>query len=116
MLRISNNNIYLTKGDSAYIPFVLTYANGTKYTIGEGDIIKVQVRSKPNTGQLAFDGDVYIREDGSIMWHIHPEDTKNMSVSKDYYYDAELRLSNGDIFTFIKSSQFKLMDEVTYDE
>lgn len=116
MLKISKNNIYLTRGDSAYIPFTLTYANGQKYNFDENDKVRIQVRYKPNNGELAFEGDVYIREDGSIMWHIHPDDTKRLSVDRDYYYDAQIEVSNGDVFTFVKSSLLRLMDEVTYDE
>ena len=34
----------------------------------------------------------------------------------DYYWDAQVEFSNGDIFSFIPVSKFKLISEVTMGE
>lgn len=110
LLKISGYKILLTRGDSAYITLTIDTDGGT-YTLNDGDKVRVQVRDIPNTGDLMFEGSV---EDinGEIVWHIYPEQTTYLEV-KTYYWDAQLCTANGDVFTFIPASQFKLLDEVT---
>ena len=110
MLKISGNKISLTRGDSAYITLTIETNNGT-YALEDGDKVRVQVRDVPNTGDLMFDGEVEVLN-GEIIWHIYPEQTSWLEV-KTYYWDAQLETSNGDVFTFIPASPFKLLDEVS---
>lgn len=112
MLKISGTKIFLTRGDSAYITLTINTKDGV-YELQDGDTVKCQVRTEPNDGQLLFEGQIDIVRD-EIVWHIRPEDTKDLEVDK-YYWDAQLELPNGDIFTFIPSSIFKLTDEVTME-
>lgn len=111
MLKISGNKISLTRGDSAYITLNILTKNG-EYDLADGDVVRVQVRDIPNTGELLFDGNIEIGLDGEIIWHIYPDQTSDLDV-KTYYWDAQLQTANGDIFTFITASPFKLTDEVT---
>lgn len=110
MLKISGNKISLTRGDSAYITLNILTNNGV-YTLNDGDEVRVQVRDVPNTGDLIFEGNIDIVND-EIIWHIIPSQTSGLEV-KTYYWDAQLQTPNGDIFTFIPASPFKLLDEVT---
>lgn len=110
MLKINGNKISLTRGDSAYITLTINTENGV-YELNEGDEVRVQVRDAPNIGELLFDGNIEI-VDGEIVWHIYPHQTSELDVDS-YFWDAQLETSNGDIFTFIPSSPFKLTDEVT---
>ena len=112
MLKISGNKISLTRGDSAYITLTINTENDI-YTLNDGDEVRVQVRDMPNTGELIFEGTIEMIED-EIVWHIYPDQTKDLEVAT-YYWDAQLQTSNGDIFTFIPASAFKLLDEVTMD-
>lgn len=113
MLKIKRTNISLTRGDSAYITLTIKDGSGEIYDLNDGDKVSVQVRDAVNTGALLFDGNISISDDGEIIWYIKPSDTKNLEVGT-YYYDAQLEMSNGDIFTFISASTFKLLDEVTF--
>lgn len=110
MLKISGNKISLTRGDSAYITLSIETDNGT-YELNDGDKVRVQIRDVPNTGELLVEGDVDVSGE-EIVWHIYPAQTSNLEV-KTYYWDAQLETSNGDIFTFIPASPFKLLDEVS---
>ncbi len=114
MLKITKSKdttkILLTRGDSAYITLTINTENGT-YPLQEEDKVRVQVRDVPNTGELIFEGNIEIQND-EIIWHIIPSQTSDLEV-KTYYWDAQLETANGDIFTFIPSSPFKLLDEVT---
>ena len=106
MLKISGTKISLTRGDSAYITLTINDQNGDPYTLEDGDVVKCQVRTEPNDGDLIIDGEIVQDADGQIIWHISPRETKDINVGK-YYWDAQLRTSNGDVFTFITSSMFK---------
>ena len=106
MLKISGNKISLTRGDSAYITLSID-----DYELNDGDVVRVQIRDVPNTGELLVEGDVDTSGE-EIVWHIYPYQTSNLEV-KTYYWDAQLETANGDIFTFIPASPFKLLDEVT---
>jgi len=110
MLKISGNKISLTRGDSAYITLTINTNDGV-YTLNEGDEVRVQVRDVPNTGELIFEGNIEMIND-EIVWHIYPAQTTDLEVAT-YYWDAQLQTANGDIFTFIPASAFKLLDEVT---
>lgn len=113
MLKIKGSKIALTRGDSAYITLIPTVSDdGTQYELQEGDVVRAQIRTAPNVGELIAEGEMLYKDDGAIVWYLRPSDTKDLEVG-DYYWDAQLELSNGDIFTFITSSQFKLTDEVT---
>lgn len=114
MLKCSGTNISITRGDSAYITLTILDGSGNKYQFNDGDKISIDVRTKPNTGKLVFNATIDI-VNGEIVWHILPENTRNLQV-KTYYWDAQLTTSNGDVFTFITSSSFRLLDEVTYNE
>lgn len=111
MLKIKDTKIALTRGDSAYITLTILDKDGRPVEIGEDDIIRCQVRETVNGGELIFEGDIEKVRD-EYIWHIKPDDTRHREV-KNYVWDAQLEYPNGDIFTFIKPSLFKLMDEVT---
>lgn len=112
MLKIRGYNISLTRGDSAYITVQIVQHDGSRYLIQGNDKVRIQVRSKPNTGKLLFEAKMYFNQDKDLVWYIKPEDTNNIPAGK-YVYDAQVELANGDIFTFIPMSTFEVADEVT---
>jgi len=116
MIKIDETMISITRGDSAYIQLDISDMSGEPVTLSSRDIVRCQVRKRPNDGELVFEGDI-IRsdQDNSIVWHIHPEDTMNEFVGT-YYWDAQVEFTNGDIFTFIPVSKFKLLPEITMVE
>lgn len=46
MLKVSNNIIKITKGDSAVFNVDIAFADGTPYIIKSGDKLKMTVRNK----------------------------------------------------------------------
>lgn len=116
MLKIKGSKIWLTRGDSAYITLQPTIDDSEEiYQLQEGDRIHAQIRTVPNTGQLLAEGEILYSDNGAVIWYLRPSDTKDLEIGT-YYWDAELDLSNGDIFTFITSSPFNITDEVTIHE
>ena len=104
-------DIYLTRGDSGYVDFDLINGDGTPIYVDENTTVRCQVRKTPNGGDLLFDGQIEI-VDNKATWHILPENTK-MAPLDEYFWDAQIEYPNGDVFTFVPSSYFKLMVEVT---
>ena len=103
-------DVRLTKGDSAYIKIELTDLQDREIMPREGDVIRVQIRTKQ--GQLMYSGEAEC--DGErILWHLAPGDTKDLIVA-EYIWDMELvTFDGGDVFTFVPESFFELLGEVT---
>ena len=117
MFKIENNNdIYLTKGDTAYLEVKLEKDE----SFYAGDEVILSVKSKLNDNvEYNFQKKVTINEDSlTALIKIEPKDTKEMSP-KAYYYDIQLIKNNGDIFTIITPDEgkpktnFYLLKEVT---
>lgn len=120
MLKITNTKVFITRGDSAYIDINICNLDGSQFTLQEGDTIQCQVRTTANTGMLLIDASMeneklFIDDDGTVVWHISPEDTRGLEVGV-YCYDVQLTTAAGDVFTFIENSVFKVTDEVTWHE
>ena len=120
MLKISNTKIFITRGDSAYIDINISNPDGSKYELQDGDSIQCQVRTAANTGMLLINAStdnekLYVDDDGAVVWHISPEDTRGLDIGT-YCYDVQLTTAVGDVFTFIDNSVFKVTDEVTWHE
>lgn len=113
MISINKFEISITRGDSGYISFDLKNKLGQNYALSARDVIKCQVRDQVD-GNLLFEGRIE-RDGDDITWHIYPEDTKDLSIDT-YYWDAEVRLSNGDIYSFVPVSKFIILPEITIDE
>ena len=109
-------DLYLTRGDSAYIDLDISDNEGNPILPRAEDIIKCQVRdSEDDTATLIFEGQIEVSNEGKYMWHIYPEDTNTLELT-EYVYDIELELSEGDVFTFIPLSKFVLLPESTRKE
>ena len=112
MYKIIGSNVYITRGDSAYITVNIADNDGNKFALDTGHIVRGQVRREPNNGDLVVDADIDYSNPDKIIWHIKPENTKGIEV-KEYYYDLEVDTAEGDVYTFV-SGKFVVTDEVTY--
>lgn len=108
MLRIEDGNIYLTKGDTAYLQVDVTFDDGTAYEPFTGDTITLSVKTDTEATDYVFTKTVNIGE----MFYIEPEDTAEQEVGK-YYYDVQVNTAAGEIFTVIEPSGFYIRSEVT---
>ena len=110
-IRITKYNIWITRADSAYITLKILDKAGQEVEPTANDTVRCQVRTAPTTGTLLFEG-LPQKVGDKIIWHIQPQDTENLEIGS-YFWDAQLELSNGDVFTFIHVSEFNVVDEVT---
>lgn len=108
MLRFEDNDIYLTRGDTAYIGLNLTDNSGDSYEIKDGDTVTLSVKKNIEDENYALQITVPLGED----IYIRPEDTKELEYGR-YFYDIQITTAYGEIFTVITKSLFKLEEEVT---
>lgn len=108
MFRIENENIYITRGDSA--GFSVKIYNGTEeYTLQEGDLLTFTVRRNVYSPIKVIEKEL---TDAEI--ELAPADTNGLPFG-NYVYDIQLTFANGDINTIIPPSLFQVMEEVTYN-
>lgn len=106
MFRISNNEITLTRGDSAEFDIELSSCDGEAYEAQEGDIIEFTVKEN------VYSSEALIHKKGNKII-IAPEDTAKMSY-KEYVYDVQVTFADGTVDTVIPPSKFKITSEVTF--
>lgn len=99
MLKIDENRIYLTRGDTAYL-FAQIDDEEIKGTIS------LTVK-KDIAGEELISKTIPIGESFVLV----PEDTKDLDYGK-YYYDVQINTDAGEIFTVIEKTPFYLREEV----
>lgn len=112
MIKFKKSNVYLTRGDSAYITIEVE-----NYTPTDDDVVRCQIRSCPNGGQVILSSVAEMTSEDPLqyVWCIRPEDTEGLTPGA-YYWDAQVETPTAggtDIFSFIPVSEFVVMDEVT---
>lgn len=104
-----NNNITLTRGDSASISVALKNPDGTDYTLQSGDELLFTVKYNCITEDIIIQKD--ISTDAII--NLIPSDTKDLLYG-EYFYDVQLTRANGDVNTVIPPRDFIVAKEVTF--
>lgn len=120
MLKVNGTTILITRNDSAYVEFNIIDDSNVKYEFSEDTNVHVQVRTFENddleTG-LLFEANATTETDENnivhYLWHIVPENTAKARTDIDYVWDAQIEFPDGDNYTFIESSKFKIKPEVT---
>lgn len=108
MITIENNEINITKGDTAYIKATIVYNNGNNYKLKEGDSLTLSVKKYADDTEYAFQKNII----NTDIITIEPEDTINLSPGR-YVYDVQLNTNFGEIFTIIPNCYFYVMEGVT---
>lgn len=110
MLHIKGTEIQLTRGDTAYLNVIVTKSSDSReYTMQSGDTLTLTVKKTVNDTEFLLQKVVQ----GSNIIHILPEDTNGLEYGP-YKYDVQLNTSDGDVFTVIEPSVFKILTEVTF--
>lgn len=93
MYYVSDNKIYLTRGDSLSIELDLTDSAGSKYIPAEGDKVEFTVKSSVSVK------DPLIVKTGTLI-NINYEDTAGLPFG-GYVYDVQVTFANGERDTVI---------------
>lgn len=124
MLKMTGTAISITRGDSAYIYFNIVNDSNNIIEFDEHTKVTCQVRSATNDDRetaLLFDGNVVeeikMNPSGSayrtFVWYIIPSNTLEAKDGVEYVWDAQIEFENGDTYTFVESSKFKIKPEVS---
>ena len=108
MLSVSDNNITMTRGDTAYLTVPLTTVNGNEYSVTYNDSMRFTVRKKTDDDEIVLQKLVL----GNNSFRIAPADTADLEYGK-YVYDIELTTGGGDVYTVVTKHYFILTEEIT---
>lgn len=102
MFEISDNRIYLTRGDSANITITIKDSSGEDYTPVTGD--KIYFRLKKNVFGKSL---ILVKEidTSTLTLSLVPSDTLSLDFAS-YRYEIELVTASGDRFTIIENGEF----------
>lgn len=109
MLEVINNEVELTKGDTAKLKVNLRLKSTKQpYTMQEGETLTLTVKRSSNRRDYCIQKTIKENE----IFHIKPEDTEDLDCGV-YVYDVELRTKEGDKYTVFKAKPFKISEGVT---
>ena len=109
MLRMSGNDIYLTRGDSASFNLII-YNGEIIYTLQNGDSVVFTIRQLPkNTPSIPTPLLNKTFNDSVIV--LNPSDTNFLGYGQ-YKYDVQVNFSDGGINTILAGNIF-LQNEVS---
>lgn len=103
MLKIVNDIVKLTKGDSAMFNVSITFADGTPYELKPGDKLKMTVRRR-------IGSDVLLESESTTGTITLTHDMTSKLIPGSCVYDIELKTSAGEVYTVIG-----LRDNSTYN-
>ncbi|MEG1562282.1 MAG: hypothetical protein RR365_00895 [Bacteroides sp.] len=112
MLKISNGNIIMVRGDTARfsISIYCPDSSKTKYVLKDGDKVVFTVRRLPKKG--ITDDFIFQKVFVNNQIAIDPYDTATLDYG-DYIFDVELTFANGDVNTIIEKHVLTLKEEVS---
>lgn len=111
ILEIVNNQITLTKGDTAILNLTIYFPNmEEQYELMDGDIVTFSLTNKT---ECFGESKVVIKKDfKQNEIQLKPIDTKYLPCGK-YEYDVQLTFKNEDVNTIIGPELFYLTTEIT---
>ena len=115
MLRVNgNNDIQLTRGDTARLSLTIQdELTGDGYSPVAGDVIRLTIRKSVYATDKIMEKELELSEGDEINFTFAPEDTQALDYGT-FVYDVELTTADGDVYTIITPSKFRLLEEVTY--
>lgn len=104
-----NNNITLTRGDSASIAVALKNPDNTDYTLQSGDELLFTVKYNCITEDIIIQKNI----SSDAIINLIPSDTASLLYG-EYFYDVQLTRANGSVNTVIPPRDFIVAKEVTF--
>lgn len=111
MVKIEDNVITITRGDTLDTNISIKTADGEDYIPAVGDVIRFALKSsfKPTEEPIIFK----VIPNETLHLRLEAEDTKLLKArSTPYAYDIQINMANGTVDTFIDRGKFFVTDEV----
>ena len=109
MLKITENEVILTRGDNADLIVTIKDMSGNVYELQEGDELVFTLKNNCVTQTILIQKD--ITADSTI--HILPEDTSGLNYGK-YLFDVQLTTAEDKVYTVIPPTVFVVSNEVNF--
>lgn len=103
-----DNNIIMTKGDTARIQIEILNNKGEPYIPLAGDSVLFTLKHYVSDRTILLSKDISIE---NLYLMLDPEDTKDLSLG-DYCFDIQLVHASGKTDTFIENKILRLTGEV----
>ena len=103
-----DNSIELTRGDTARLSVTVTNDDGEECDIRGTDTLTLSIKKKVKDSEALVTKMII----GSSTFHIEPKDTAGLPFG-GYVYDVQMTTAEGDVYTVITPSEFKIAEEVT---
>ena len=108
MLKITENKVQLTRGDTAVLKVEVQKDDGSVYELKPTDTLVLTIKANTATKEIiiqkaAVDG----------VFTISAPETEQLAYGY-YYYDVELRQAEGFVSTIIPPHSFMICEEVTF--
>ena len=116
MYTVNNTNIIITKnnnGELCVTPFVQD--SETEYILTGEDKLILTVKSNPNSNRVILKKELTALnydENDKLIFKFTPTDTYNLEPYH-YCYDVVLYTSEGEFYTIIDMSEFKILPSIT---
>ena len=108
MVKVTDNQIFITPGDSAEL--TVTIMDGEQEYDYSNDTVKFGVKKQFNDKECVIEKTV---TDGKVT--LEPDDTKDLSEGATYYYDIKVVTADNQVCTVIAANQFIVGHSVLKD-
>lgn len=110
MLKLANNTIYITKGDTLDLQVQIKDQSGDEYTPSENDSIRFALKRKYSDPEPLI---LKIIPISTMRLRIESDETKQLEVrATPYVYDIEITFEDGTVDTFIDCEKLYVTEEV----
>lgn len=108
MLKITDNKVMLTRGDTAVLKIEIQKDDGTPYELKPTDTLVMTIKANTTVKDIIIQKAAV---NGVIT--IAASETEQLKYGY-YYYDVELRQADGFVSTIISPHSFVICEEVTF--
>lgn len=105
---VKNNNIKITRGDSAQMKLTIRENSNRIYDYSN-DLVEFTVKKTTKTSAVIFKKTIT-----TPLIDIEPSDTENLSYGI-YKYDVQVITPDGKVYTVIGPCDFEVSDEVNFN-
>lgn len=110
MVKIEDNTITITRGDTLEAAVTIKLEDGTDYVPAEGDVIRFALKSAYSDDTPKF---IKTIPNDTMILRLEAEETKQLKArTRPYVYDMELTTPGGTVYTFIAQGKFYVTEEV----
>lgn len=110
MVKISNNTIHITRGDTLEVEIGISMEDGTEYVPASGDVIRFALKSSYRDEEPLI---LRTIDNDTLILRLEAAETKQLPArNQAYVYDIELTTEDGTVDTFIAEGELYVMKEV----